>query len=198
MASSRKKSNSKVVLILFLTIIVIIFLWYQYFYTPTTKNIETLKVDIETTQGQLDLLNIKLAKQNQMLQDIEYLKTINTAVPAYNNYKALATVLDVILAQVTDFTVAFQEPTMTKSANVSNVNTARRIINISFEAETYDIAKKLIADIHDVPFRLQVSSTSIAMTGSNVYHAEEDFENKLGNSPVKVSITVTFFENEYL
>lgn len=199
MASARKKANTSVVLILFLTIVVIIYLWYSQFYTPTMANIEIVKVDIETKQSQIDLLNIRLAKQTKMLQDIEYLKTVNPAVPAYNNFKSLATILDIILAQTDQFSVQYQDPKMTKNANVANVNTARRIFSVNFNASTYDVAKNVINNIQDIPFRLQITSTSIAMTSSNVYHAEgEEYVDRLGNSPVRVSLSITFFENEYL
>lgn len=199
MANARKKANTNVILILFLTIVVIIYLWYSQFYTPTIANIETLKIDIETKQGQIDLLNIRVAKQNQMLEEIEQLKTINPAVPAYNNFKSLATVVDIILSQVIDFSIQYSDPKMTPNSNVVNVNTARRIFTINFDAATYDIAKDVIQKIQDIPFRLQINSTSIAMTSSNVYHVEgDDYVDKLGDSPVKVSLNITFFENEYL
>lgn len=199
MASSRKKANNKIIGILFLTIIIIIYLWYSQFYTPTLNNIEVLKIDIETTQSQIDLLNIRLAKQNKMLSDIDYLKTVNPAVPAFNNFKSAATILDVILSQSNEFEVKYQDPKMTANESVASVNTARRTVTVDFNAATYDIAKNILDDIHDIPFRLQVNATSIAMTTSNVYHAEdEEYADKLGDSPVKVSLNITFFENEYL
>lgn len=200
MASSRKKANSKVVLILLLLIIVILVGWYYLFYTPTTEHIEILKYDIESKQSEVDALNLQVAKQTKMLQDIDYLKTVNPAVPAYDNFKQIATVIDVILAQSSLFNVSFSQPQIAKDQSAPGVNTARRMLSVSFEAPTYQVAKDIIADIQDVPFRLQISNVSIGMVTSNIFNPD-DLENEtphsLGDSPVRASLSITFFENKY-
>lgn len=199
MASSRKKANSKVVLILFLVIILILVGWYYLFYTPTIENTELLQRDAISKQSDIDLLNIRVAKQTQMLNDIEYLKTVNPAVPAYDNYKQLATVINVIIAQTSKFQLQFSEPQMAQNDQVPSVNTARRNLAVSFEADSYEIAKEIIADIQDIPFRLQISSTTISIMTSNIFRNEEEeqYIPSLGYTPVKVSLALTFFENQY-
>lgn len=203
MASSRKKTNGKVVLILFFLILIILLAWYYLFYDPTLANIEVLKIDIETKQSEVDLLKTQLAKQNQMLNDIEYLKTINPAVPAYDNYKQIATVLNVILAQSNLFNVGFTPPSISSTVTAPGVNTARRVLSVSFEADTYQLAKDIIEDIKDIPFRLQISNVNISMAVSNIYvpaseeGGEEELITSLGNAPVSASFKITFFENKY-
>lgn len=199
MASTRKKANSKVVLTLMLVIILILVAWYFLFYTPTKENIAKLGIDVGVKQGDVDVLNIQVAKQTRMLKDIDYLKTINPAVPAHDNYKQLATILDVILAQVTDFTVDFADPKLTDSG-VKGVKTARRVLSVSYSAPTYSRAKDVIADIQDIPFRLQISNLNIAMQGTNIFNPEDpdaEIIHSLGDSPVSVNMSITFFENDY-
>lgn len=199
---ARSKTNGKVVLILMCVIIVILLGWYYLFYTPKTLNISNLVLDIETKQNEVDLLDIQVIKQTIMLQEIEHLKTINPAVPAYDNYKSLATVLDVILAQVNGFDVTFADPVFTDSS-APGVKTARRNLIITYQAPTYEAAKEVIANIQDVPFRLQISDLNIAMKrkASQVYSieavVEEITNDSLGDSPVDVTLSVTFFENQY-
>lgn len=205
MASSRKKADSKVILILFLVIIAILVAWYYLFYTPTQVSIENLKLDIESKESEVELLNTQFIKQTQMLRDIDYLRTVNPAVPAFDNYKQIATVIDVILAQSSSFNITFQTPQKSSAATAPGVTTSRRMLNISFEAQTYQTAKDIIADIKDIPFRLQISNVNISMITSNIYvpviEDEESEEyvdpNSLGNSPVQTILSVTFFENNY-
>lgn len=191
--NSRKKANSKLVTFLLLIIVLIFVAWFSFFYTPMMANIYLTSQEIKTKENDVNFLTAKLQKQNQMLVDIETLKRINPAVPAYDNYKQIATILGVILYQSNDYTLNFSTPQATQNTVAPTVNTYRRNVSINYQASSYKVAKQILEEIKDIPFRLQIASVDMSAMSSS----GENVTNSLQYTPVNVSITLTFFENGY-
>ncbi len=111
-------------------------------------------------------------------------------VSTYDNFKAEANALNAIFAQADSFNFNFSRP-------VADGDAVRRDIVISFTASNYVVARNILQQIHDCPYRTLISDVNINAVreeNRNVVYAENP---SIYTDAIQGSLRVTFYETLY-
>ncbi len=183
----REFKRSENIAIVVLTVLLLVLLYYQFVY----RGMESAKQQYDTAEVDSEILmeQTKAAKIARMQEEIAQEKGEGSGVvETYDNLKAEINELNDIFSEADTFSFGFDQAT-------GNGDAVRRNINAVFTASSYELAKKMLENLHDSRYRCLIRDVSVA-TAQNNSSSGEDGPN-LNKGPVAVSFTVTFYETLY-
>lgn len=181
-------SNRDKALLLVVALLAVGAVYYFLVFRPTTDQIESLRAQQEQVQLEVDTLNTKLQLLAKMNNELPGLRESNMPVAAYDNLKPVMAALNNIMSPSQQFDISFD----TSSAEGGSI--IRRQITINFLCSTYRQARDIVTNLHNVPYRCQISMVSYSseQAGGGVMGEKEGDINR---DPVRGSVLITFFEN---
>ena len=178
---NRAFTKREKVLLLVLVMILLGLVYYRFVRLPVQERIAA--ADTTVLEQQMEMEQQKSAIIQQMQEDIENGQKEDTGIVAsYDNLKAESAALNTIFAQATSFNFSFEQPVATDDA-------VRRTINISFTATNYQIARRIIQQVHDCAYRCLITDISVGADSDKM----QQYAN-LENSTISGSMSVTFYE----
>ncbi len=178
---NRALTRREKVLLLLLALLLLAMGYMKLFYEPLqTERIaaETRLADAEDAQL---LEQARLHQMRQMEAELEKLKADGAAkaaeIPAYDNIENVMVQLNAILSAAQEYSLTFSEVAFGEDGTVS------RPIQMTFTAVSYAAARTILNDLYHGWYRCSLSGMSVS--------ADEDVSR---DSPVNVSLTVTFYE----
>ncbi len=178
------KKSEEIVLLLLAAALIGLF-YYQFVY----KGLQEAQVQYDTSVLETELMayQTKAASMRQMQDQIESGKlTSDGVVATYNNQKQEIIALNNIFEDAETFDLSFQDPTA-----YSGDTTVRRDLQISFVADSYKTAKKMLEALYHCEYRCLLQDITISPSGRG------GETGSLSNSAVQVSVSVTFYETLY-
>ena len=150
---------------------------------PVRNGIASAQSQMEDTQMNIDLLNAKAIKLKSMRDELEVLKADGDAreIPTYDNLSGVIKFLNSVLGSATDYQVTMN----TSMPGDGAEKVVRRTAQVSFECDNYADAKASILKLEN--------SDNLDRVSNLVITPLENGEDIM-DSPVKVSVSITFFE----
>lgn len=183
----RKFSRLENVLLVLLTVIFLGLVYYQLVYRglqDARTRYDTTDLDAELQVYQLQILKI----QNMEGKVEESKKNIKGYVPTYNSQKQEIRELNDIFADAISYDFSFDGP-------VASGDTVRRNFTVTFVADDYKTARKIITNLQNGKYRCQLGS--ISMTPTAVAAVQGKDWQTLDLAGVSVSMSITFYETLY-
>lgn len=186
---NRAFSKREKVVLLILSVILLSLIYYRFVYINVNRRI----AGADTTA-----IEDMILSEQQKAQSIENMQAEmekaqsegNGLVSTYDNFKAEANALNAIFAQADSFNFSFDRP-------VADGDAVRRVISIVFSASDYVVARNILQQIHDCPYRTLISDISInavRQSKNDVNYAEDP---SIYTDAVQGSLKVTFYETLY-
>lgn len=172
-------------LLVFLAVAILGGLWYGGIYYPTRLRIEA--ADTTEIEDEMVIEQIRASKIQAMQKEINANREAGAPiVPSYNNFKQEAEELNRIFANAYDFDFQFAEPQ-------EDGTTVRRNITVTFHADNYDAAVRMIAQVLDGPYRSMIQDINIS--SNSQVQAEHVDDVRIDR--VTVSFLLTYYETSY-
>ena len=187
----RKFSRTENVLLIVLVVILLALFYYRFVIVTVQDarvNYDTSAIDAEITQYQAIL-----AQQEAMQKAIDEGKSESPGyVATYNSLKQEISELNDIFADAETFSFNFASP-------VADGDAVRRVITVSFTADSYEKAKEILQNLYSGKYRCLINSVSVNSEDVNPYvqTGAENYIPTLDKGPVSANVTVTFYETTY-
>ena len=173
-------SRKELALLLLLVIVCLVMIYYRFVYVPIQDQIASY--DTVYLEDQIVIEQAMAMKIMAMKEEIEASHESELAeIATYDNLKAEIIELNQIVADAKEFNFSFQQP-------YAEGNVVRRNITLTFTAEDYEEAEKIIRALYGCKYRCQIGDMSISSTSNSRNVQEGD---------VKVTLQATFFETLY-
>ena len=169
-------TREKVLIIIFAVIIIGI-CYFKLLLEPVNESISQYQTDMQTEQDEILLNQAKLAKMNQMQDELDEIYAEGDAkpLPSYDNSDAMLTELNSILSASNDYSLSF--------GTVSPLEQTQYIMNrpvtMHFYAKDYKTARGILDKLHDSDNINQLSDLTITFND---------------DSSVNVSADISYFE----
>ena len=184
---SKSLSGRDKVLLAVLALMAIGALYYFMVFTPTTQQLRDLETHQNQVQTEIDSLTVTLQHMAKMKNELPLLEQRNKPVAAYDNLKPVMAALNNIMSTSRQFDITFE----TKRDEEAD-SMIRRVVSINFMCDNYATAKQIIANLHDVHFRCQISSVNVT---SSKEGNMGDGEGDISLDPVRGTVSIVFFES---
>lgn len=159
--------------------------WYVSIYRPIRARMQM--ADLETLETEILIEQSRALKIVEMQNEIAENRAAGVpVVPSYNHFKEETEELNRIFSQAYEFDFRFSEP-------VTDGMKIRRNVAVSFEADSYDAAVRMVQEVLQGPYRSQLRDLNI-FSKSQVYAQQEE---NIKNGRVSVSFLLTYFETRY-
>ena len=173
---NRELTKREKILLLILAILIIVLGYYKIILEPINDqitNYEGMQLQEET---EVDTKTTQAMKMAVMEKEIEKAKAsgIEREVPTYDNSKVLLPKLYEIMDASTDYSMTFQDI-------VTEGNVVYRGIDITFQTRNYTQARKIIDEIIDMGYALEISDITMQETNDD-------------SSSMSTYMNVTFYE----
>lgn len=184
---NHKISIKEVLIILSLLVLIIAYLYYALFWTNYKRQL-SLNSDIDL-QSQIEVEQIKAASLANMRSEMENASNDNLGeIAIYNNQSNEIRVLSNILRSADNISITWNNP-------VFDGSIVRRVSDVDFVVESYSEALDIINSIYNCEYRLIINRISIdGREGVDEIFDQETGDSVLVNTPINVSLTITFFE----
>ena len=182
---SRNFSKKEKALLLILIVVLIALGYYQFFYVPTTQEIENNRTEQAALQSELTGINTKIASLTRMKEELDSIDVNKRSyMPSYNASKQEMQFLDSILANTVRYSISF--PTVTR-----NGDQVRRNFSLSFAVNSYDEAQSIVTALASSKLRCMLSDIKYSV---NLYWLRDDYDRRYGDAYLSVSMSATFYE----
>jgi Tfp pilus assembly protein PilO len=175
-------SKRETVLLLILVVLLLGFGYFKLIHQPVANGIKEAQERQSTAETQLLIEAGKLSQMKKMEQELDELITAEGEdafeLPRYDNMRHVMIQLNTILSASQEYSLTFGELRFGEHGLVS------RPIQMEFTADNYEVARMIIEQLHNCPFRCRVSDINISAEGKE----------SISYDCVNVSLTVTFFE----
>ena len=186
---NRAFTRREKVLLLALTFILLGLVYYRFVYLDVQRRIS--QASITSLEDSIMSEEKKASAIKKMQEEMQEAQEVQSGeVSTYDNFKAEANALNAIFAQADSFNFNFSRP-------VADGDAVRREIAISFTASNYVVARNILQQIHDCPYRTLISDVNINAVReekSNVVYAENP---SIYTDAIQGSLRVTFYETLY-
>lgn len=187
MSLSKQFTKRERSLLLILTMVVLVAVYYLCIVQPVERTLAELQTQSEDLETSLILEQSKAQKLEEMTKELSKLlaQPAVSEIPQYNNLQQLILYLNTTLSSASEFDLNFQPVNLPDSGPI-----VRRVIEMSFTCPNYAAAETMLEELSRCPYRCQMGSLTIAPGLA----AQQEQTQTLMNSPVKVSVALTFFE----
>ena len=155
----KKRLSARERLLLVILLILGAYMVYQYvFYMPTKAKIDYYKQEATTLDDQIIVSEAKIIKLARMEKELEEIKAGDASklkvLPQYDNSRNVMNSLSSILENAVQYEVSF--------SGVSEADgIVRRDITLNYACNAYDVAKAILVQINDGPYRCLVKDVYI-------------------------------------
>lgn len=179
----REFTQREKVLLLLLTVLLMALGYMKLFYEPVQESVTAAQVRQAEAEDALLVEQMKLGQLRAMEAELEELKASGNVqdaeLPPYDNVENVMVQLNAILSTAQEYSLDFQEVRFGEDGLVS------RPIQMTFAAGNYDTARGILNDLYHCWYRCSLDGVTVS--------GEEDVSR---DSPVTVSLTVTFYEKQ--
>ncbi len=185
---NRAFTKREKILLLLLVAVLLGLVYYRFVKLPVRDRIAA--ADTTLLEQQLMQEQQKAATIKQMEEAIAAgQQEVTGIVASYDNLKAESAALNSIFSQATSFNFSFSQPVATEDA-------VRRTISISFTATNYQIARRIIQQVHDCAYRCLIQDVSLSAQKNGGAESGDKMSQypNLENSTISGSLSVTFYE----
>ena len=175
---SRDFTRFEKILLLILALILVGLVYYQFVDRPVRRSIAESKAESESLDAELSVATAKALHMKQLSDELSGLKSGETVsyMASYNNAKEEVALLNDILSDTVQYSIAF--------ADVTRQNDQiRRNFTLQFRTADYAAMQKVIRGLCGSKYRCQIGDIQCAVT-----------KEKSGDSYVSANVTATFFE----
>ncbi|MCQ2436482.1 MAG: hypothetical protein MJ101_06225 [Clostridia bacterium] len=171
----RKELTAKETVILTVLIVLIIGLvYYQFVLTPINTQIADFDSMSDTEESAIIANSARLAQKKKMENYLAALPDDARSLPEYDNSISLMLELHTILSDATDYSLNF--------SGIKNEDyIVMRTVGLTFTAESYMSARRIIDDLSSGENVMRISDVTITLGGA-------------GNGTVHVSLLLTYYE----
>lgn len=174
---NRAFSHKEIALILLLTLVLLVMVYYRFVYVPIQRDIASY--DTTDLEAQIVVEQERSAQIQRMKEEIASgQENYNGEVMTYDNQEGEINALYEIFEDAESYHITARQP-------VANGNAVRRNLELSFTADSYRTAERIIWAIADCDSRCLIGNLSIRPDNREV---------DLEQGRVNVAMTVTFFE----
>ena len=159
-------------------------LYYVFFLQPLLGSISSIDNQILTEQDSLEVLRLRATKCLQMKDELQTAQDNERPVVEYNNQKALMTALEPVLAPMLGYELSWE------GAPSEDATLYRRELYLTFRCSGYAQARQMVAGLHGLPFRCQVS----ALTSAAGAEQGDRGDGNILTDEIGGSVVITFFE----
>lgn len=177
----RSFSTREKVLLLILTILLLGLGYYYFVDQPVRNAIQSANIERDTSQVELDALNIKLFNLRKMENELNNIEqgVYHSSMKSYNNVKSEIALLNDLLESSEDYSVSFAEVTR-------DGNQIRRPVSLQFSTSSYYTATSILSKLYASEDRCLIQDVRISSKSGNTTN--------LKNDAVSVAATVIFYE----
>lgn len=179
---SRDFTTKEKIILLVLVLFLIGFGYYQFIDKPIRSSLEKAAAETASLQQELNEVNAKIANLERMKHELEDLTAENRSsyMASYNNSKAELKLLNDILSDATQYSIAFASVTR-------NGDQIRRDFSLQFTAPDYDSMRDIIKKLTGVEFRCLIGNMNCSITKTRYRDVTE-------YGALVVNVTATFYE----
>ena len=171
------------ILLIILAVLLLVALYVFAVQQPVSNGIANAESEITETETNIQILQGKLKKMNDMKAELVELKNNKNVqeVPDYDNLPEVITFLNTVLGGAKDYQISLSTEFPGDGGEVM-----RRTAQVSYQCENYRLAKESVKRLEACNYMDRVSNLVISPVNSE--------GSDLMNNPVRVSMTITFFE----
>lgn len=186
-------SRTNAILLAVLALVLVGLAYYFLVFQPSNLRIEELRQEQLNTQTQIDTLILKAQIVEKMRQELPSLKETNQPIPDYDNLKPVMAYLNSIMMASQQFEISFEiEDKANNAEGVPDTGIVRRLVTVNFICASYQDAKNIIENLHNVPYRSQVNQVTLtSKTGG-----EEISSGDINIDVLQGSVSIVFFEQD--
>lgn len=188
MILSKQFTRREKTLLVILALLLLFAVYFLVVHLPVTEDLARIEAEREAVSAELTVLEAKQQRMEQMRVEVdEILSQPNVAeIPAYDNLQQVMNFLNTVLSSAREYTLNFQSLQQPEEGTI-----LRRTMQIAFVTASYDVARSMVEQLQNCPYRCQISDFAIAPD------TPEGQDNAaLLDGPVQVSATVIFYENQ--
>ena len=165
-------------LLLTLALILVGLAYYQFVDRPVRRTIAESEAECAQLETELSVVSAKAAHLEKLNDDMEAMKTDGSGsyMASYNNAKEEVSLLNDILVDTLQYTIAFADVTRSNDQ-------IRRRFTLQFRTKDYQDMQKVIDGLCNSKYRCQVGDIQCSIA-----------RDKNGTSYVAANVTATFFE----
>lgn len=189
MKLARQFTRREQVLLLILAALFLFAVYFLGVHLPASEALERVRTEREMISAGVAVLEAKQQRMDRMRQELDaILSQPNVAeIPTYDNLQRVMDFLNAVLSSAGDYSLSFQGLRQSEDSAI-----LRREMQMTYTSPSYRAAREVLEQLQNCPFRCQLSSLSMAPFPEG---GQSDTDAALTDSPVQVSLTVTFFEN---
>lgn len=179
---SRDFTTREKVILLILILFLIGFGYYQFIDQPIRQSLSKAEAETAALETELAGVNAKIATLQRMQDEIDDITANGRSsyMASYNNSKAELKLLNDVLSEATQYSIAFSN--VTRSGDQ-----IRRDFSLQFTAPDYETMRRIIYNLTGVEFRCLIGNLSCSLTRVR-YRDYTEF------GALSVSVTATFYE----
>ena len=186
---SRALSRREKLLVAVLALLVVALAYYLLVYQPVLEQVASAQLKQRETQSSMELERLKTVRLEQMRRQLEELRQdgVQTLAPMarYDNAQNVMAELAVILSAASDYDLSFS-PVVIDGALV------RRSIGMNFGCAGYADARAILEQLYACRYRCAIGDFTV--TAQTPAGETAESQSALSLSPVRVNLTVTFYE----
>lgn len=163
-------------LLVVLGIVAVIGAYLSWVYTPMVNERDRCNAEVLALQDQIDIMQMQVEKQEQMKRELDRIFEMDPdplSLPDYDNAQPMMRKLHSVLASAPSYSLAF-------GSTDSSEAVVRRNVSMTFTAEDYASAKRILTQLNNSEYRCMLDSLNL------------NLDQRDGN--VSVSGTIVFFE----
>lgn len=190
MSLSRALSRREKVLMILLAVLLLFALYFFTVDRPVRETLDRVRAESEELSTQITVLQVKNARMQAMQKELDaILAQPNAAqVPSYDNLEQVMVFLNTVLTSADDYTLSFQGLSAGEDSGI-----LRRGMSLSFTCSSYELARNMVQQLQDCPYRCQLKELSIAPAKAD--STKSGAQPPLTSGAVTVTLGVTFFES---
>jgi len=176
----REFSKREKILLLILVVLILSLLYYILVYKTIAENISAVKLETQDIQSELAIENARLSNMSSMQAELDSFlsggELIVAEIPDYDNIQLLMKEFNQILSQAISYNLTLSNIDFTQGI-------ARRPVNMTFSANSYIMAKEILANLVNCKYRNLLGALNISAPSGN-----------LGQGVITVKLDITFYE----
>lgn len=178
------------VLLIVLALLLLFSAYYFAVHRPVTEEMARIQTESENISIELTALEARQQRMDQMRAELQAIfEQPNTAqIPSYDNLEQVMAFLNALLSPASDYNLSFEG-----LKNSDGERIVRRVMNLTFTCDSYELARDMVLRMQDCPYRCQLSNLSVSPASQS--GASSNARPPLTDGPVSVSLKVTFFES---
>ena len=178
---NRNFSTKEKLLIVILGILLIGLIYYKFVYVRLSTALKETRAEAQSLQTDLDAANARIAELQQMENQLSGIGSTGLLgrMGSYNNSQAETAFLHTVLANVTNYSLSFDDVTR-------DGNQIRRGFSLRYTTPNYDSAEAIMKELENGEFRCLINDVSCSVGNNGVTNINLNgtfYETMVGGTP---------------